>query len=875
MKKAFPLSLCLVMTFSPALLRAAAPGDELRESADAQSRIKTQTQSVGQQLDTIIAEFDRNGIVGEDVQTLRAIRNVLGNLSESQMQQVVDFLQKARSAPDADSQRRNVTQAVVGQKTISSQLSDLLKEYRRQQAMYELSARLDKLADRQNENFKASVQLAKATVGRKQENFTAPQTDMLKVQQAEQTALKEEIRQAVADMAAMNQKSQESPNRLAEASQQAREKKLEELAATAADDLQKGNVYRAATNEKNVRDQLRDLSRLVAPPKDKLQTLEDAAADVQKAIEQQEKLNAETKVAGTEDPAPEQKQADLVDKMNLTQRDIKDAAPTAADKLKAAEAQMQQARGGMAQNKKDDAAKNQDAALDNLKQAKAELDKQIEKEIAAADQPQDALAAVKDLLERTKQLRVDQGALTKTSTSATAPDPLKQASTKQEQLRGLAMGLQSDSLGESPEASPYFTTAAGKMARASRTLVDPTAASADKKAAIAEQQKQVDEALADAQKILEKKQEQLEQAQKDLAQVEKAKDDVAQLMQDQQKLNNETNKAAEESKEAPKPEQLASEQQQNKQDAQQAQQSMPQSAQPAQQAMQKAQSAMQQAQQQLAENQPKAATPPQQQAMQELSKAMDALNQQSQQLQEQLGQQPPKSPQEQRKSMEQLAQTIEKAQGEINKTSEKLPGKPEDAAKAKEAGKELEKTQSDLAKLAAEERDQLPGDAAKAVDEASEALSEAAAKADANKPGPAKENAQAAHDKLEAAKAALQLAMEGLTPGLPEMAQGGPPMPGQPMPGQPMPGGPPMPGAMPGEMPGPPGPNPDPKKGNEDGSKDMGSGPRGNERGSSTFAKLPERERQAIMSTGAAKYPEEYAPMIEQYLRNLSDESGR
>lgn len=869
MKNAIKLGLCLAMAISSAMptFTVAAPGDELREGAETQTRLKSQTQSVASQIDAVIAEFDRNGIEGDDVQTLRAIRKVLGNLSGAQMQQVVDLLQKARSTTDADAARRNVTQAVVGQKTISSQLGDLLKEYRRQQAMYELSDRFQKLADRQNENFKASVELAKQIAGRKPDNFTPPQKDALKVQEAEQGALKEEIRQAVADLAAMSQNPDAAPQRMNDAAKQTREQKLEELATAATEDLNKGNVYRAATNEKNVRDQLRDLSRMVAPPMDKITQLEKGMAAVDEAIAKQTQLNEETKTAAPGDAKPEQKQADLVDKANVTQKDIKDVAPAAADKLKNAEQQMQQARGSLAQQQKDPAAKNQDAALQNLKDAKAELQKQIDKEVADANKPQDALAAVKDLLERTKQLRADQGTLTKNSVAATAPDPLKAASTKQSDLRTLALGLQSDSLDEAPDASPYFTTAAGKMARASRVLGEPDAASVDKKAAVAEQQKQVDEALADAQKILEKKQAQLEQAQKDLAAIEEAKKDVAELMQDQQKLNNETAKNAEGSKDAPKADQLANEQKENQQTAQQAQQSMPQSAQQAQQAMQQAQQAMQQAQSQLAQNQPQNAQPQQQQAMQQLAKTMDALNQTAQQLEQQLGQQA-MQPNDPRRTLQDLAAAIEKAQTEINGSAEKLPPKPADPTAAKEAGKELEKTQGDLAKLAAEERDQLPADATKAIEEANEALTDAAAKADANKSGEAKKDAETASDKLEAAKAALAMAMEGMTPGKPEMAQAGPPMPGQPMPGQPMPGNMPMPG--------PPMPSSDPKMGNigPDPSQDTG-GPRGNAKTASKFGKLPERERQALMSTGAAKYPEEYAPMIEQYLRNLSDESPR
>ena len=40
------------------------------------------------------------------------------------------------------------------------------------------------------------------------------------------------------------------------------------------------------------------------------------------------------------------------------------------------------------------------------------------------------------------------------------------------------------------------------------------------------------------------------------------------------------------------------------------------------------------------------------------------------------------------------------------------------------------------------------------------------------------------------------------------------------------------------------------------------------------FTNLPPRERAAIEQGQAEKYPEEYGPLVEQYLRNLANESG-
>src|SRR5712675_1010161 len=72
--------------------------DQILQQELKQQQIRTTTQRVGDQLENIIAEFDRNGIAGEDVKVLRAIRGVLGRLTEKDMDKVLSFLQQARTS---------------------------------------------------------------------------------------------------------------------------------------------------------------------------------------------------------------------------------------------------------------------------------------------------------------------------------------------------------------------------------------------------------------------------------------------------------------------------------------------------------------------------------------------------------------------------------------------------------------------------------------------------------------------------------------------------------------------------------------------------------------------------------------------------------
>src|SRR2546425_2261534 len=99
------LPLVLLVGWPVSILRGAdtppnAADTILQREVLKQQQIKATTKRVGDQLDAIAAEFDRNGISGEDVKLLRAIRGVLDKLSEKDMAKVLDYLQQSRAATD-------------------------------------------------------------------------------------------------------------------------------------------------------------------------------------------------------------------------------------------------------------------------------------------------------------------------------------------------------------------------------------------------------------------------------------------------------------------------------------------------------------------------------------------------------------------------------------------------------------------------------------------------------------------------------------------------------------------------------------------------------------------------------------------------------
>ena len=140
-----------------------------------QQQIQRTTARVGEQLAGIIEEFERNAITGEDVRVLKAIRFVLGHLSEKEMGQVVSLLQQARESADPTGARRHEADAYTGQKVIIAQLKQLLIEYQRQQALYELSIHFRQLAARQSVNMRKGVWLVRESRGNPLSSFSEEQ----------------------------------------------------------------------------------------------------------------------------------------------------------------------------------------------------------------------------------------------------------------------------------------------------------------------------------------------------------------------------------------------------------------------------------------------------------------------------------------------------------------------------------------------------------------------------------------------------------------------------------------------------------------------------------------------------------------------------
>ena len=151
------------------------------------------------------------------------------------------------------------------------------------------------------------------------------------------------------------------------------------------------------------------------------------------------------------------------------------------------------------------------------------------------------------------------------------------------------------------------------------------------------------------------------------------------------------------------------------------------------------------------------------------------------------------------------------------------------------------------------------------MQQAAQQLAAAQSQAQSGQNAAAQQSAQGAAQSLAQAQASMAAQQAGLSP-----SQSGAPMPGQ---GQ---------GTQPGQG-QEPGKSSQASSGPSQGAETYTPGdPKAVERGArkaalknTNFIGLPARERAAIQQSLREKYPQEYGALIEQYLLNLANESGK
>lgn len=934
-----------------------------------QQQIQRTTQRVGDQLSAIIEEFERNGIAGEDVRVLRAIRSVLHRLSEKEMAQVIALLQQAQKSGDDADAKKGVVEAYASQKGIITQLNQLILEYQRQHALYEMSIKLRALAARQSANMRVGVWLARQTDSRQMQHFSEDEKRYLHQQEIDQVALKDELALLLGAIDRIAKETEGTPTgeRPKAALDQARRGGLVLALEDSVKDLQNGKLLSATGNEKKARDQMRDVARTLLLSKDLVDLLRAAIAETENEILRQKQVIELTRKMERKDDArdAEDKQFEVVDNTDLIRRDINDVAPVAASYFRDSLDRMQEAR-AMLNDGKDTKKKVQEApikqteAVHGLEQARRALQEQLAKAELEQFKPEGVLANLRELQKQVQELIQREETLkTETASPEKKPEDLRAKAPEQGEIRDSTQEVQQKAADDAPSAAQALNEAADQMEKAQKDLARSKNAPEAQQAAV--------EALKKAEQELGDRIAKLEQDEKTLAGLEKLLEKVEGVIKDQQQVRLDTAKNAVKPDTKPVTE-IAKKQEETGQKTEEAQKEAQEPVPDAAQHLAEAKNQMTDAKGKLEQSQSKDAQPPQNKAINELYAAkkdiekkmnelrdelgmqndpaqnladaaaaleraqqdvseaqaemanapaglLESLQKQQQAIADALAQTAQNSPSQKtsqaqqaaQQAAEQLAQSdLPKAVAAMQKAQEGIEGAqaeqktpaPQGAPSLPQVGKQqkdvkqlaeqllaaqqgvgeqamqnaaqnLEQALNDVTPIAAGEAGQLPAAAQQAVQSAQSALTQAAAQAGANQQSPAQANAAQAAQALAQAQAALALAQAGLSS---QMAQGQQGQQGQGQGQSPGQGQAQGQGQQPGQGPGTPPPRGTGKDGNWSGAGGA-NGARRAATGSGTYIGLPQRDRAAIQQSQAEKYPQEYAPLVEQYLKNLSDQS--
>ena len=965
---------------------AVAPGESTPPARDRilqqelrQQQIKTTVQRVSDQLGAVIGEFERNEISGEDVKVLKAIRGVLGHLTEQEMEQVIGLLQQARGATTDLASRQDVAGAYAGQKAIITQLRQLLLEYERQQAFYEISLRFKELSARQAANLRLSLGLNRIIAGNSLEKFDEAQKMNLLVQQKDQESVRDETGMILARLEKMAKEISDGPNssRPKAALRQVKEGGLTASLQAAVAELKAGRLPSAAGHEKTARDELREVARLLTFSLDPAEALRQALHALDQTIDQQKLLAAETRRIEVKEAAlqAEDRQTELVDAADLIRRDVDSLAPVAGDHLRNATLKMQQARATLASGakpseKSQQAPLKQGEALAHLEQARRTVQDELAKAEQRAVKPDQGLVGLKELQEQVRDLIQEEQKL-REETAVTDKKDLSASAPRQGELRDAAQELQQQTASQVPAAAQSIGEAAQQMQKAQNALAGGQNHPPAQQAAV--------ESLQRAEQQLGRELAKLDQAEKELSSLQDLQQKLMEVIKRQQEVHLATAKAA--AKAAPTPLREVS----RRQDALgtetgQLQQQASSSASGAAASLGKARDRMGEARSELDKAEPKAAQPRQAEALADLYQAQKAIEKKMEDQKEALGLKPGEKGKaladaasiikqaqkdvsqalsEMQQSPENLMETLAEQQREIAESlaelSERAPASKSTelarkaaqvatkhltqnnlpaavsamgvaqsglngAIKAAEQGTspdvgsaslpELSRQQAQVKELtealmaaqkaapagvmqnaahlmehaadavgplAAGKMGGLPSSAQTALQTAQSALADGAAQASASRSAPAQAQASAAAEALARAQAALSLAQAGLGSDSPApgagQSQGQGQAPGQ---GQSQKqGNGPGKGQGQEQAKGTPGSQGTGKGGNWDGAGGA-DGPRNGTEGKGQFTALPKRDRAALKQSQGEKYPQEYGPLVEQYLKNLADQpSGR
>jgi hypothetical protein len=807
-----------------------------------------------------MAEYARNGLAkGEDFEGLKEVRGELDSLNDKEMEQVVELLKQAAGDP------AQMAKAYAGQKDISVRLKQMLAAHQRQEDIDAVASAVRQLADRQSANLEAASDATRLAAQDKSASGQAAVAASEQAQQSEEAAIGQEVKLVTAKLTRM-----EGDANSADAAGEL--DKVGPEAAAGAEALSAGRLSDAVTAEQEAREQLEGVARSLAPAASKEEAEqrrenqdEDDLGDLaqsQRALlartNQLGKALAKATSAGQQNQAQDFQakiaamagdEAALAAKAQMVRDDLQKTAKQAGTPMSNALTQMNSAQEALSEGDGEQAAQEERDAATQLDAAQglAEQGSASQAQAAAPAGRQQQLQAledgVKDLTSR-ETASMQQGDALKTGAMAAAAAEL------QKNLAGQAQALQRTAADQAAGSAPALGQAAAALQNAGQLMQaggEPTIAEAAQQSAL--------QNLAQAGQQLAQQAAAAAQEKEAQGGLEKEMAGLGVVIQEQRQLDLDTEWAVDAGKGLPwKARQFAHRQEDVQRNAQAVRQAQDAGSPEAAKALDKADAAMGDATQKLSDALAQEAEPPQQAALAALYQAQDALADRAQATARDMGQ--PAAA-----VGAQALAALGKAQAQTAAGQAALSG-----SATKQAAARLDQAARQAAQAAAQPQqvEALPQDARDALRAAEQALGSAAAAAATGQSQPAQEEAAKASQALAAAQSAIAGAQAGIA-GL--SAPDGQAGPADAQPGQ-NPGQAQQPGAQPGQ-----GAEGAKEKGWNDAA---GAAAAGTQRvaGAGAYLGLPDRDRAAIEQSQAEKYPQEYGPMIEEYMRSLATDAG-
>ena len=150
------LAMILAMTL-PLAAAPAAPG--LPDLGTRQETLKGDLRKTDERLLRLIAEFERNRIVREDVGAIRGFHTILSGLSENEIRQILSSLQTMEAQTDP-TKSPAALKAMGAQGATIRKLEAITLEWKRRNALLNLAVAFRDLSKEQDENMRATRDLA-------------------------------------------------------------------------------------------------------------------------------------------------------------------------------------------------------------------------------------------------------------------------------------------------------------------------------------------------------------------------------------------------------------------------------------------------------------------------------------------------------------------------------------------------------------------------------------------------------------------------------------------------------------------------------------------------------------------------------------------